>query len=62
MVGRNRRDQVSGQTPIRKALGKKGSKVVLPTVDGGTPYPTKALELFQGMLRIASLPKGSDDE
>jgi len=46
MVGRNRWDNVSDQTPIRKALGKNGSKVVLPTVDGGTPYPTKALELF----------------
>jgi hypothetical protein len=62
MLGKNRWDDVSGQTSIRKALGKKGSKVVLPTVDGRTPYPTKALELFQGMLRIASLAKGSDDE
>jgi hypothetical protein len=62
MLATNRWDDVSGQTPIRKAVGKKGSKVVLPTVDGRTPYPAKALELFQGMLRIASLSKGSDDE
>ena len=53
---------MSGQTPISKALGKKCSEVVLPTVDGGTPYPAKALELLQGMVWIASLAKGGDDE
>ncbi len=62
MLGTNRWDQVSGQASISETVGEKFSKVVLPTVDGGTPYPTKALELFQGMLRIASLAKGSDDE
>jgi hypothetical protein len=62
MLATNRWDDVSGQASISEALGKKGSKIVLPAVDGRTPYPAKALELFQGMLRIASLSKGRDDE
>ena len=53
---------MSGQAPIIEALGKKFSKVVLPTVDGGPPYPTKAFELFQGMVRIACWAKGGDDK
>jgi hypothetical protein len=62
MLATNRWDDVSGQTPIRKAVGKKGLKVVLPTVDGGSPYPTKTFELFQGMVGIAYLSKGRDDQ
>jgi len=58
----DRWDQVSGQTPIGKTLGKKFSKIMHPTVDGGTPYTEKAFELHKGAVRISSLSKGSGDK
>lgn len=58
----DRWDQVSGQTQIGKALGKEFSKIMFPTVDGGTPCTAKAFELLQGMVRISSLAKGGGDK
>jgi len=62
MTGMNRWDQVSGQPPIGNALEKKFSKILFPTIDGGTPWTQKALELLQGMVRISSLAKGGGDK
>lgn len=62
MTGVDRWDQVSGATAEGKALGKQFPEIVFPTVDGGTPYTEKALELLQGAVRISPLSKGGSDK
>jgi hypothetical protein len=62
MTGKDRWDQVPGQTPVGKALGKQFSKIMFPTVNGGTSYTEKAFELLQGPIRISSLSKGGGDK
>ena len=43
-------------------LRKQFTKIIFPLVDGGAPYPTKALELFQGTVGIFTLAKGRNDK
>jgi hypothetical protein len=62
MVWTNRRHQVPGQAPVTDALGKKVSKVALPSFDGCTPYPAKPLEALQSNIRIFPLAKGTDQQ
>lgn len=58
----DRRNQVSGQTPVFDALGKHFLEIMLPAVDGGTPRPEKAFELLQSTVRMSSLSKGGGDK
>jgi len=62
MIGVDRRDQVSGQTPVLDTLRKKLPEILFPTVDGGTPYPEKGTDSFKGKVRISSLANSRDDK